>query len=147
MKELNIHDLFIIKLNQGDDGFILLKDNDHLLRRFGQLEYREMQRGVNSEYLYRYAADEIWSVLNGEILARLIDLREDSPTKYRRDEIILNEREPVSLLIPFGVAYTFEAKKDSKLIRLATNVDGSDERDRTYSPDEIEDLLKLRSSN
>ena len=72
-----IPDVYVLDLEQTDGRLVLLRDNDHLLRRFGQLDYRELKGGEETPVILRAVADEIWSVISGEVTLTLLDKRED----------------------------------------------------------------------
>ena len=60
---------------------------------------------------------------NGKLT--LTDEREGSPSFGERVEIVLNENEPKSVLIPFGLKYRFLAEQESKIIIVRTNQERS----------------------
>ena len=54
--KFSIPDVYCLDLTQEDNRLILLRDSDHLLRRFGQVEIRELKAGEKTQFLYREAA-------------------------------------------------------------------------------------------
>ena len=64
---MSIPDVYCFDLVQEGNHLVLLRDSDHLLRRFGQIEIRELRAGEKSQFVLRISADEIWSVTQGEI--------------------------------------------------------------------------------
>jgi hypothetical protein len=138
----SIPDVFLIDVEREDGRLILLRDNDHLLRRFGQVEFRELRAGENTSFTLRAVADEIWSVIKGEVSLSLIDRRDCSPTKNHVMELTLSGEEPQSVLVPFGIAFAFTAIEDAQMVRLATHHDQAHSQDETLSYEEFASLLK-----
>ena len=56
----------------------VLRESDHLLRRFGECEVLFMEPGQNENARLRPVADELWCVLEGEVDLHLEDQRDDS---------------------------------------------------------------------
>lgn len=139
---MSIPDVYCFDLVQEGNHLVLLRDSDHLLRRFGQIEIRELRAGEKSQFVLRISADEIWSVTQGEIDLHLIDKRADSPSENQTMKLTLSEVQPQAVLIPFGVAYGFSAMKQSQLIRITTHVDGTHPEDKIFPPEEFEGLFK-----
>ncbi len=138
----SIPDVFLFDVERKDGRFILLRDNDHLLRRFGQVEFRELRAGENTPFTLRVVADEIWSVIKGEASLSLMDRREGSPTKNHVMKLTLSGEEPQSVLVPFGIAFAFTAIEDAQMVRLATHQDQEHSQDETLSYEEFASLLK-----
>jgi len=138
----SIPDVFLFEVERKDGRFILLRDNDHLLRRFGQAEFRELRAGENTPFTLRVVADEIWSVVIGQASLSLIDRREGSPTKNHVMKLTLSGEEPQSVLVPFGVAFAFTAIEDAQMVRLATHRDQEHSQEETLSYEEFAALLK-----
>ena len=134
---LPIPDVYCLDLVQEGNQLVLLRDSDHMLRRFGQVEIRELKEGEISQFVFREAADEIWSVTQGEVDLLLVDKRLDSPSENQAMKLTLSEHKPQTILIPFGVAFGFVAKKSTKMIRIATHADGTHPEDKIFPPEEI----------
>lgn len=139
-----IPDVYILDLKRVDDHLVLLCDKDHLLRRFGQLDYRELKRGEETPVIFRAVADEVWSVISGKVTLTLVDKREDSPSENQSLQFHLSKRKPQSVLIPFGVAYHIRAITKARLIRLATHADGSHPGDLIFPASEFASILSSR---
>ncbi|UCD99654.1 MAG: hypothetical protein JSV42_02680, partial [Chloroflexota bacterium] len=75
-----IPDVYVLDLERIEGRLVLLRDNDHLLRRFGQVEYINLEEGQETNFVLRVVADEIWSVIGGEVTLTLVDKRDDSPS-------------------------------------------------------------------
>ena len=98
----------------------MLTFQDHLLRRFGELELVTKAKGDPQALHIRTRADEIWFLLDGSIHCLMRDLRPGSPSENIELELELSE--PSRLLIPFGVAFGWQALSDSSLmLRLSTH--------------------------
>ena len=130
MIHFQIHDLHIHALKTQEAGKIILRDDDHLLRRFGQAELRTLLAGTQTEFTQRVAADELWTVLGGAVSFDLIDQRPSSPSFNKTDALSFTASANQALLIPFGVAYALKTEKDSLLLRLATHTDGTHPEDQ-----------------
>ncbi|KAA3643555.1 MAG: hypothetical protein DWQ07_23915 [Chloroflexi bacterium] len=130
MADFQIHDLHIHTLKAQESGKIILRDDDHLLRRFGQAELQTMAAGTQTDFTQRIAADELWAVLDGVVSFDLIDQRPNSPTYNAVDSFSIAAKDNQALLIPFGVAYALESDQDSQLLRLATHADDTHTEDQ-----------------
>lgn len=139
---MSIPDVYCLDLVQEGNQLVLLRDSDHLLRRFGQIEVRELKVGEISQFILRKAADEILSVTQGEVSLLLIDKRLDSPSENQTMKLSLSEDQLQAILIPFGVAYGYTAKKSAQLIRITTHVDGTHPEDKIFPPEEFEEYFK-----
>lgn len=122
--------------DSGISRVVVLKDQDHLLRRFGQLEVRRLAAGEQTPFTYRDQADEFWYVLEGNLSVTLVDKRVESPSEGKRMEIELSGDEESVLLVPFGVAYSLEGQTNAVLIRVATHADGTHPKDSETAYDE-----------
>lgn len=118
----HIHDGQLLELGaipEADGRMTLLRNDDHLLRRFGALEGLRLEPDV-SFAVQRLIADEIWCLLEGSAAVRLEDRRRDSPTMGIVEEHTVER--PTRLLIPFGVAAEVRAGEGGAfLVRLMTH--------------------------
>lgn len=118
-----IHDAIVQRLEwkpvSGLSTLPVLSFEDHLLRRFGLVEILAMKQGQDVEYPPRHHADEVWIMISGDMTFELEDLREDSPT-FKVVQVG-RYRQPVRVLIPFGVKNSIHAKGASTVVRLATH--------------------------
>ena len=117
------------------DRTVLLRDTDHLLRRFGQAELVELRAGESFGPISRAVADEVWVVMEGDTEFHLTDLRPQSPTKEHRQS--LRSRAPWLVLIPFGVEFSIHTPSPCRLLRFATHADGVHAGDRTSSRSDV----------
>ncbi len=128
-----IHDLFIRELSAEEtDGltkFHVLKYEDHLLRRFGQVQVIRKSPGRSETLNLREVADEVWALIEGKVEFAWHDLRHDSPTQDHWHH--LRSDTPTLVLAPFGVAFGCRALDyQASLIRLSTHAEGAHSADR-----------------
>ncbi|MDA1330438.1 MAG: hypothetical protein O3B43_05175 [Chloroflexi bacterium] len=102
---------------------VLLRNSDHLLRRFGKLELIELAEGEKMEVPAVDEADRIYFVSEGEANVALQDERQDSPSAGVRIELFLRAEQPKGLLVPFGVDISIEVPTKTRLIMLSTHND------------------------
>ncbi len=88
------------------------RDDDGLLRRFGQASYTLSYPGVIKAFHWHVRQDDLWFVASGNALVVLYDRREDSPTFGELQEMVMGEQNPVLLLIPAGVAHGYKVLGD-----------------------------------
>lgn len=99
----------------------VLKETDHLLRRFGECEVLLLGPKQEEFTRLRPVADELWCVLEGAVKLRLEDQRDDSPTKGLKELLTISA--PTRVLIPFGVQFSWSNQEEqSLLVRLNTHI-------------------------
>lgn len=128
-----IHDLYIrdltLEVTNGLTKFHVLRDEDHLLRRFGQVQVIRKSPGRHETLCLREVADEVWALIEGKVEFAWHDLRQDSPTKDHWHH--LRTETPTLILAPFGVAFGCRAMDNpALLIRLGTHAEGAHSGDR-----------------
>ena len=128
-----IHDLYIHELTQEEaDGltkYHVLCDEDHLLRRFGQVQVVIKSAAREESIHLRVVADEVWALIQGQAEFVWHDLRRDSPTHDHRYR--LHAKTPTLVLAPFGVAFGCRALDGpASFIRLSTHAEGEHDGDR-----------------
>ena len=128
-----IHDLYIRELTMEEtDGltkFHVLRDEDHLLRRFGQVQVIRKSPGRSETLCLRDVADEVWALLEGQVEFAWHDLRQGSPSQGHWHH--LHAETPTLVLASLGVAFGCRALEDSAfLIRLSTHAEGEHAGDR-----------------
>ena len=76
-----------------DRGFFMeiLRDDDELLKRFGQASLSKSYPGVIKAFQYHKRQDDIWFFPVGNAQVVLHDMREDSPTKGETNVFYLGE--------------------------------------------------------
>lgn len=135
-----ISGLYLFPLNVTGESLVFIRDDDHLLRRFGQVEIRKIPAKFSSEFVLRAVADEIWTTFIGSLEFILIDRRQGSASENQALKLILQAENQQGLLIPFGVAYSFHAEEDSQAIRVTTHADGTHAEDRIVPREALSDL-------
>lgn len=120
MKNLNIKDIAVLDLEWKDGKIIILKESDHILRRFGQISIKKFKSEDSYLEMINQSEDEVWTLISGEGVLQIRDLRDRSPSYNKTDRIELSENEIKTVLIPFGLNFGFEAKKDSEIVCIRT---------------------------
>lgn len=118
---LPISDMYLFPLKREDGRLVILREQDHLLRRFGVLETQSLEPGASTGFGLRAEADQILAPLDGAVDLSLVDLRSASPSHGARVEISLTAVEPQALLLPFGVACRLSSSQGARLLRLSTH--------------------------
>lgn len=92
-----------------DRGFFmeLLRDDDNLLKKFGQASMSLSYPGVIKAFHYHKLQDDLWFFPKGNAQVVLHDLREDSPTKGLTNVFYMGEHNSILLVIPKGVAHGY----------------------------------------
>ncbi len=121
-----IPDLWIRELQpvqeDGQTRWIGLRDTDHLLRRFGSAEVVRLGPEAAPVLRLRPVADEVWTLLEGEVLFCWHDLRDGSPSLGQRLERVA--RTPTQVLAPFGVGFGVRALGEcALLLRVCTHAE------------------------
>ncbi len=91
-------------------GFFLevLRDDDHLMERFGQSSFTMAYPGVIKAFHWHRKQYDLWFMCSGEARVALYDMRDGSPTLGKIQEIFAGGREPVLIVIPPGVAHGYQ---------------------------------------
>lgn len=92
-----------------DRGFFaeILRDDDNLLKRFGQASISKTYPGVIKAFHYHERQDDLWFFPVGSAQVVLHDLRPDSPTYKETNAFYMGEDNPLLLLIPSMVAHGY----------------------------------------
>ena len=123
-------------LDAADASLSLLRFDDHLLRRLGQVDAVRKSPGDLTNLSMRVVADEIWILLEGRAYCRCHDLRAESPSKDTTVEFELEA--PARALIPFGVAFGWRAlAKPALMLRVSTHQDGDHPQDQIIPLEDI----------
>lgn len=131
----------IFPIEIAENRLILLKDEDHLLRRFGQAEVRQVSEQDGEFFTIRAIADEIWALLDGNANVILIDKRAKSPTEDQALKLRFDEEKLKGVLIPAGVAYAIFADEAARLMRICTHADGTHDEDQILAAEKFSTLL------
>jgi dTDP-4-dehydrorhamnose 3,5-epimerase len=93
-----------------DRGFFaeILRDDDKLLKRFGQTSYTETHPGVIKAFHYHKKQDDLWFVASGMAQVVLHDLRAKSKTYGMTQVIYAGSDNPCLITIPKGVAHGYK---------------------------------------
>ncbi|MCY0877798.1 MAG: dTDP-4-dehydrorhamnose 3,5-epimerase family protein [Firmicutes bacterium] len=92
-----------------DRGFFeeILRDDDGLLRRFGQASLSLSYPGVIKAFHYHERQDDLWFFPVGAAQVVLYDRRPESPTRGVTQVLYAGEDYPVLIVIPVGVAHGY----------------------------------------
>ncbi len=92
-----------------DRGYFMevLRDDDQLLKQFGQFSMSLTYPGVIKAFHYHQRQDDLWFFPVGNAQVVLHDLREDSTTKGETNVFYMGETNPILLVIPAGVAHGY----------------------------------------
>jgi hypothetical protein len=135
--EYPIWEVHVFPLTRAAGRLTLLREEDHLLRRFGQLDLIDLVAGEQTDFTLRSEADRFLFPIAGSVKSSLLDLRALSPSKNARAEITLEANQPQGLLVPFGVACSLGAKSAARIVILSTHSESHPE-DRTISRDDLD---------
>ncbi|MDI3548506.1 MAG: dTDP-4-dehydrorhamnose 3,5-epimerase [Halanaerobiales bacterium] len=121
-----------------DRGFFMeiLRDDDHLLARFGQASMSLTYPGVIKAFHYHKEQDDLWFFSSGNAQVVLYDLRPESTTKGERNIFYMGEDNPILLLIPKGVAHGYRVlgNKPATIIYFTTRSYNREEPDEYRIP-------------
>lgn len=92
-----------------DRGYFteLLRDDEKLLKKFGQTSFTVTYPGVIKAFHWHKKQDDLWFVSDGMAQVVLYDMRKDSPTYKQTQVIFAGDENPVLILIPVGVAHGY----------------------------------------
>jgi len=141
--EYPISDMHVFPLDRAGGRLLLLREQDHLLRRFGQLELVDMAAGAQGEFEIRAEADRFFFSVGGRARAHLLDLRQGSPSHGVHTTVRLDEAEPSGVLVPFGVACAVYAEMDCRFIILSTHSEAHAD-DRLATADELQKYASIQ---
>ncbi len=115
-----IHDVIIKKLITHSDerGYFreILREDDHLLRHFGQTSFTKTYPGVIKAFHWHEDQDDLWYVADGMARVVLYDRRPDSPTGGVTQVIYAGQDNPVIILIPAGIAHGYQVLGDKPVM-------------------------------
>lgn len=108
----NIHDVVVKKLvtHSDDRGYFreILRDDDHLMQRFGQTAITRTYPGVIKAFHWHEDQDDLWYVADGMARVVLYDRRPASPTCGTTQVVYAGEDNPVLIYIPSGLAHGYQ---------------------------------------
>jgi len=110
------------KLDTHNDerGFFreILRDDDRLLSRFGQISISLTKSGVIKAFHWHKSQDDVFCVISGTALVGLYDLRKRSRTNGQKMALLLDERDPKVVVIPRQVAHGYKAMGKKPLFMM-----------------------------
>lgn len=114
----------------------IVRDDENMLERFGQLSASMSYPGVIKAFHYHEYQDDIWYFPSGNVQVVLYDLRSNSPTHGQTAVYYMGEENPSSLLIPKGVAHGYRVlgEKPAVIIYLTTRSYCREEPDEKRIP-------------
>lgn len=117
-----------------DRGYFqeILRDDDQLLRRFGQASLSMSYPGVIKAFHYHERQDDLWFFPVGSAQVVLYDLRADSPTEGITQVLYPGEHNPLLIVIPVGVAHGYRVLGNQPLMIVYFTTESY----RPSSPDE-----------
>ena len=111
IKKLNVHaDIPDTDEVLSEPGFLMevLRDDDKLLKKFGQTTFTVAYQGTIKAWHYHKQQDDLWFVATGKAMVVLYDMRDDSATKGETQVINAGEGDYKLILIPIGVAHGYK---------------------------------------
>lgn len=107
-----------LKRHPDDRGFFqeILRDDDHLLRRFGQASLSMSYPGVIKAFHYHERQDDLWFFPVGSAQVVLYDMREDSPTQGITQVLYPGDANPQLIVIPVGVVHGYRVLGNQPLM-------------------------------
>lgn len=119
-----IHDVVVKKLvtHSDDRGYLreILRDDDNLLRRFGQITVTKTYPNVIKAFHWHQHQDDIWYVASGMARVVMYDRRPDSLTYRQTMVVYAGEDNPVSILIPCGIAHGYQVLGNQPVLLFYT---------------------------
>ena len=113
-----------LKIIPDDRGRLMeiLRSDDHLLSKFGQVYFTTAFPGVVKAWHYHKLQDDHFTCVQGKIKLALYDAREASPTKGEVNEFYLSLEEPKVVHIPKLVYHGFKcvSKDEAMVINVVT---------------------------
>lgn len=97
-------------LHADDRGYFaeLLRSDEPIYSGFGQASVTLTYPGVVKAWHYHEKQDDLWTCVSGSIRVGLYDMRKDSPTFGKTEELILGDYSPHLVKIPVGVAHGYK---------------------------------------
>jgi dTDP-4-dehydrorhamnose 3,5-epimerase len=115
-----IHDVKIKRLttHADDRGYLreVIRADEDLLRQFGQLTVTKTHPGVIKAFHWHKEQDDVWYIADGMARIVMYDRREDSPTSGETQVVVAGEDNPLSLLIPCGIAHGYQVLGNKPVI-------------------------------
>jgi dTDP-4-dehydrorhamnose 3,5-epimerase len=103
-----------------DRGYLreVLREDDRLLRRFGQTTITRTYPGVIKAFHWHKHQDDVWYIADGMARIVMYDRRPDSPTRGVTQVVYAGEDNPVTVLIPAGIAHGYQVLGSKPVLLL-----------------------------
>jgi dTDP-4-dehydrorhamnose 3,5-epimerase len=112
---------FVELYRMGDAGIEGLPQEERFPLRQTSVSYAEPGR-INAFHIHPVVAqDELWTVVQGQLLVWLVDCRAESATAGLRQRIVLTGEAPAVLHIPAGVAHGYRSGASGALLIYGMN--------------------------
>ena len=98
----------------------ILRDDDRLLKRFGQTSVSSARPGVVKAFHWHKLQDDFFYVVSGKAFVVLYDRRKNSKTFGKTMTLEMDEDKPKLLFIPKGVAHGYKALGNNHVVMLYT---------------------------
>jgi len=119
-----IHDVVIKKLvtHSDDRGYLreVLREDDHMLRQFGQITVTKTYPGVIKAFHWHKEQDDVWYVAGGMARVVMHDRRPESSSHGQTQVVFAGEDNPVTILIPAGVAHGYQVLGNQPILLFYT---------------------------
>ncbi|MFB9995363.1 dTDP-4-dehydrorhamnose 3,5-epimerase family protein [Deinococcus oregonensis] len=109
----------VLKKNRSENGAFMeyaRLDNEGFQNLPGHLQPRQISVSwaapgrINAFHIHvKEEQNEIWCVIQGQLMVWLIDCRQHSPTLGARRKLVLSGEQPTMVYIPSGVAHGYQA--------------------------------------
>jgi dTDP-4-dehydrorhamnose 3,5-epimerase len=112
---------FVELYRMGDAGVESLPGVDRFMLSQASVSYAAPGR-INAFHIHPLVPqDELWTVVQGQLLVWLVDCRADSQTSGVRQRIVLSGEVPAILHIPAGVAHGYRSGASGALLLYGMN--------------------------
>lgn len=138
---ISISEALVIDLSWKEGRLKAVSENDHILRRFGQIDLVQLTDGEAIAVHRKRGADEVWVLVQGLAELVLVDRREESPSFQTSKQINLQGVDPQAVLIPFGVAAELRPRSNGLLLRVSSHAETEFEEDLVFGSTDQVSLL------
>ncbi len=120
VKKLISHPDIPDRIGEPSGGFLIevLRNDDDLLKKFGQSTMSLTQSGTIKAFHWHKKQDDLWFIATGQAKIVLYDKRNDSVTFGQTDVIMAGQDDYKLVLIPKGVAHGYQAMSKDPVILL-----------------------------
>lgn len=105
-----------------DRGYLreVLRLDDDMLRQFGQITVTKTYPGVIKAFHWHKEQDDIWYIADGMARIVMYDRRPDSPTYKQTQVVFAGVDNPLSVLIPCGIAHGYQVLGNEPILLMYT---------------------------